>query len=321
MNRRKVVLALAALLTATQLAHAQQRSVRVGALVGRKISIFWPPIIKRLGELGYVEGKNLVLEYRSADGVSERFATLARELIDAKCDLIFAIGAEQAARALIDAKSPVPTVIIANDYDPVKSGIVASLRRPGGNVTGIGVTQLELAAKRMEIMHEMLPAARRYLALGDTFSKDQLDAVVQAGRRLGVEVVAETFGAPPYDIEAVLTKYRQQRIDALMLTSSPHLADLRVRISATALKLGLAVSTPNLWDDALSFVLNFAPDQPKLAARAADIAVSLLRGAKAAETPVENPTVYNLVINLRTAKALNIKVPQSLLLRADRVID
>ena len=130
--------------------------------------------------------------------------------------MIFAIGAEQAARALVDAKSPIPVVIIANDYDPVKAGIVASLRRPGGNVTGVVVTQIELSAKRLEIMREILPAATHYLVLSDVFTKDQLDATRQAARKLRVEIVAETFGAPPYDIEAALTKSRTPRVDALI---------------------------------------------------------------------------------------------------------
>ena len=124
-----------------------------------------PTLLKRLGELGYVEGRNLIVEYRSADGVLERFPALARELIDAKCDVIFAIGAPQAAQALVAAKSPVPVVIIANDYDPVKAGIVLNLRQPGGNVTGVYLSQIELSAKRLELMRAILPAATRYLVL------------------------------------------------------------------------------------------------------------------------------------------------------------
>ncbi|HEY1473491.1 MAG TPA: ABC transporter substrate binding protein, partial [Pseudolabrys sp.] len=116
MNKRDALLALAALSAMPRSALGQERTIRIGALVGRRNSIFLPGILKRLGELGYVEGRNLVVEYRSADGMPERFLALARELIDAKCDLIFAIGAEQGARALIDAKSPIPVVILANEY-------------------------------------------------------------------------------------------------------------------------------------------------------------------------------------------------------------
>ena len=294
--------------------------MRIGALVGRKNSTFWPPIVKRLGELGYVEGKNLILDYRSADGVPERFAPLARELVEAKCDVVFAIGAELSARALLDTKAPVPIVIIANDYDPVKAGIVASLRRPGGNVTGVVITQIELAAKRMEIMRELLPTASRYLVLSDVFTKTQLDATLQAAQQLRMDIVVETFGSQPYDIEAALTKTRAPRINALIVLSSPVLLEQRAKISALALKQRLPVSTSNLWLEDTGFVLYYSADQAKLATRAAEMATSILRGRKPAEIPVEQPTIYEMVINLKTAKALGIKVPQSILLRADRVI-
>lgn len=321
MNRRDTALALVALSAAPRITVAQQRSIRIGVLVGRQRSSFLPPIVKRFGELGYVEGKNLVLDYRSADGVLERFAPLARALIKAKCDVIFAIGAEQASRALVDAKSPIPVVIIAIDYDPVKSGIVASLRRPGSNVTGVLVSQIELSAKRLEIMREILPAATRYLMLNDATTQDQLDATRQAARKLRLEIIAETFGSPPYDFEAALAKNRTPRVEALIVPSSAHLSDQRARISELAMKYRLPASAANLWGDESGFVLHYGADTLKIAARAADIAVSILRGAKPAEIPVEQPTVYNMVINLKTAKALNIKVPQSILLRADRVIE
>ncbi len=321
MNRRDTVVALAALAAAPRIAVAQARSVRIGALVGRRNSTWWPLILKRLGELGYVEGRNLVLEYRSADGMSERFAPLARELIEAKCDVIFAIGAEQTARAMVDAKSPIPVVMIATDYDPVKAGIVASLRRPGGIVTGVVATQIELAAKRLEIMHEILPAATRYLVLGDAFTKDQLDATRQAARQLRVEIVAETFGSPPYDLEAAFGRSRAARVEALIVLSSPHLSEHGAGISEFAVRQRLPASISNRGQEASGFLLWYAADLSKLAVRATDIAASILRGAKPAEIPVEQPTHYNMVINLKTARALGIKVPQSMLVRADRVIE
>ena len=136
-RRRQFLIATGALLAAPRGAMAQKRNVRIGALAPRRNSVFLPHALKRLAELGYVEGKNMVLDFRSADGVVERFPLLARELIEAKCDLIFAVGAEPAALALVEAKSRIPVVLIANDYDPVKAGIVSNLRRPGGLVTGV----------------------------------------------------------------------------------------------------------------------------------------------------------------------------------------
>ena len=321
MKRRDTFVTLAALAAAPRTAFAQARTVRIGILVGRRNSTYLQPILKRLGELGYAEARNLVVDYRSADGVLERFPPLARALIEAKCDVIFAIGAEQTARALVDVKSRIPVVIVASDYDPVKSGIVASLRRPGGNVTGVVVTQIELSAKRLEIMREMLPAATRYLMLSDAFSKDQLDATRQAARQLRVEVVAEPFGSPPYDIEAALTKKRTPQVEALIVPSSPHLSDHSAKISEYSKKQRLPASVANNWGDEGAFLLHYTADLPKLAARAAEMATSILRGAKPAEIPVEQPTIYEMVVNLKTARALGIKVPQSVLVRADRVIE
>jgi putative ABC transport system substrate-binding protein len=126
-----------------------------------------PAVLKRLGELGYVEGKDLTIEYRSADGVSERYPSLACELIQLKCDLIFAVGAEHPARALLDAKTTIPVAILAHDYEPVAAGIVANLRRPGANITGIYVPEPAMAAKRLELLHEIVPRVKRFLVLAD----------------------------------------------------------------------------------------------------------------------------------------------------------
>jgi putative ABC transport system substrate-binding protein len=323
MNRRDTVLALAALGVAPRAATAQERPVRIGALVGRRNSTFMPPLLKRLGELGYVEGRNLTVEYRSADGVLERFPALARELIDAKCDVIFAIGAPQAAQALVAAKSTVPVVIIANDYDPVKSGIVSNLRRPGGNLTGVFLSQIELSAKRLELMRAALPATTRYLVLGDAFTKDQLDATRQAATKLRVELVAETFGSPPYDIEAAIAKARTPRVEALIVLTSPQLFDLRAKIAESAMTHKLPASVgyaASGWGE-VGFLIAYAAEFNKMSARAAEIAVSILKGAKPGDIPIEQATNYELMVNLKTARALGITVPQAVLLRADHVIE
>lgn len=153
-NRRAALIVLAALGVMPSSAQAQPRSVRLGALVGRRNSSFWPPLLKRLSELGYAEGKNLTLDYRSADGVVERFPVLARELIEAKCDLIFAIGAAQSAASLLEAKSPIPVVFIANDYDPVKP----PSRRPGN---WAWKSCLRSSARRRMTWRARLPPAAR----------------------------------------------------------------------------------------------------------------------------------------------------------------
>ena len=199
---------LAVIASAPRLALGQARPVRIGVLAPRQPSVYFPDVLTRLGELGYIEGKNLVVDYRSADGVAERFPSLARDLIRAKTELIFALGPVHSARALLEAKVDVPVVILAADYDPVKAGIVSNLRRPGGNVTGIFILQPTLIAKRLEILREFVPKVKRFLVLSDPFTKEQLEAVRQAADQLRVEIIAESFAALPYDFESAFARGR-----------------------------------------------------------------------------------------------------------------
>ncbi len=141
------------------------------------VSFYAGPIVRRLGELGYREGAGMILEFRSADGFADRYPKQARELIALKCDLIFVVGPELPVQTLRDAHSPVPVVFLAIDYDPLEKRVVTSLSRPDSNITGVYVPQGALAAKRLEIMREVVPTARRFLVLADVFSKDQLEAV------------------------------------------------------------------------------------------------------------------------------------------------
>lgn len=306
-----------------RLALAQARQVRIGALGPRPTSLYLPAVLRRLGELGYVEGKNMVIEFRSADGAVERFPSLARELIRAKCDLIIALGVEPAARALLEAGTGVPIVILAVDYDPLKSGIVFNLHRPGGNVTGMVLPQLLLAAKRMELLYEIVPRAKRFLVLSDAYSGQQLEAVREAAQKLRVEIVAETFAALPYDLESAFAKAHAARVEAVNVLVSPVLFELRGRIAEQLLKYRLpAVASGTLWfDDKAGFLIGYSAKELSAFTRAGDIVASILKGAKPGEIPIEQSTEFEFVVNLKTAKALAIPIPPSIMLRADRVIE
>ena len=321
MNRRDTVLALLALGAAPRIALAQARPARIGVLSARRTSFFLPAVLKRLGELGYVVGKTMVVEYRSAQGVAERFPPLARELIQAKCDLIFALGPEQAPRALLDAKASVPIVILAVDYDPVKAGIVSNLARPGGNVTGMFISQPTLAAKLLQLMREMVPKAKRLLVLADPFTKEQVEAVRQAAAQLRVEVVVETFAALPYDLESAFVKGRAAGVDAVISTASPVFADRRTSIAKLAIKhrLPLAGSFTSFTEAGYLFSYGVKPDKAFI--RAGDMAASILKGAKPGDIGVEQTDEFELVVNLKTAKTLGIAIPQSIAVRADRAIE
>ena len=316
-TRRKLIIVLGA--SVPRIAFGQTRLVRIGVLAARQPSLFFPQVLARLGELGYVEGKNLIVDYRSADGVAERFPQLARDLIRAKCDLIFAVGPVHAARALLDAKVDVPVVILAVDYDPVNAGIVASLRRPGGNFTGVFSLASSLMPKRLELFREIVPKAKRILVLSDLFTIEQLESVRQAAAQLRVEIVVETFAALPYDIEAAVARGRTAGAEAIFGLSSPALYDRRTTMNKLVrqYRLPWAVSEGTLEETESLFM--YAPIKPFV--RAGDMAVSILKGAKAGDIPMEQPTEFELVVNLKAAKALNISIPQSILLRANRVIE
>ncbi len=321
MNRRDTVLAILALGTAPSILLAQKRTVRIGALGPRKNSVFLPRALKRLAELGYVEGRNLELIYRSADGLPERFPALARELIEAKCDLIFAVGAEAAARALVDAKTRIPVVLIAIDYDPVRAGVVSSLRRPGGLVTGVVGETLALYAKRLEFMREILPKVSRYLVLSDNFTKSQLEFSVEAARMLRVELVVESFGAPPYDFEAAFAKGRGAQAGALIVLTSPAFLDQRDKIFDLAMRHRLPTTTGADTYGDREILFYYGANLDKHIARAGDIAAAILGGKPPGEIPLELPTDITLMINLKTARTLGIAVPKSVLVRADHVIE
>ena len=317
-TRRKLIIALGA--CAPRIAFGQTPSVRIGVLAPRQPSLYVPQVLARLGELGYVEGKNLIVDSRSADGGAERFPQLARDLIRAKCDLIFAVGPLHAARALLDAKVDVPVVVLAVDYDPVKAGIVASLRRPGGNITGIFSLGSALAAKRLEFLREIVPKAKRILVLSDLFTTQQLEVVRQAADQLRVEIAVETFATLPYDLEAAFARGRKAGTEALLTLSSPALFDRRTTINQLVRQYRLpSVGTDLASIEGSEALVVYGAVKPFV--RAADMAVSILKGAKAGDIPMEQPTEFELVVNLKAARALKISIPQSDLLRANRVIE
>jgi putative ABC transport system substrate-binding protein len=323
MNRRDTVLVLLALgaAAAPRISLAQTRPVRIGVLAARLPSFYLPAVLKRLGELGYVEGKTMVVELRSAQGVAERYPPLARELIQAKCALIFALGSEEAPRAILDAKAAIPIVILAVNYDPVKAGIVSNLAHPGGNVTGMFISQPTLAAKRLQLMREMVPKAKRFLVLADLFTKEQVEAVRQAAEQLRLEIVVETFAGLPYDLDSAFVKGRAAGVDAVIPATSPAFADQRAIIAELAIKHRLPSAGSSTEYAAAGFLFSYGVKPDKAFVRAGDIAASILKGAKPGDIGVEQPNEFEFVVNLKTAKTLGISIPPSIAVRADRAIE
>lgn len=321
MKRRQLLLAGALGAMAPVCAFAQARPVRIGMLAPRPLaeSTFSPAIVRRLSELGYRQGSGMVLEYRFPDGAGERFPKLARELLDLKCDLIFA-GSLGAARALRDARPAIPVIFIAVDFDPLAQGFVASLRIPGGNMTGVYLRQGAVAAKRLEIARETLPGAKRFLVLADEHTQEQLDAVRKAAEAASVTLTVVEFRKQPYDLAAAFETGLRAGVEALIGLGSPVFAANLGKVSVFLARHRLP-AIGSAYAAEAGFLLSYSADHVKAGRRAADLGVRILKGAKPADTPVEQTDEFELVINLKTARALGVKIPHAVLTRAARAIE
>lgn len=321
-TRRQLLIAGALSAIAARVVAQTRKPVKIGILGPRSFadSGYAGPVVRRLGELGYRDGEGMTLEYRSSEGFAERYPRQARELIDLKCDIIIALGAEAAARALRDARTSVPGIFLALDYDPLEKKIVGSLSRPDGNITGVYVPQGALAAKRLEIMREVVPAARRFLVFVDDFSVDQVGTVRKAAQAAGVELTVIEFKKQPYDYAGAFEAGRKAQAQALIGLASPVFAGTRAQLADLCMKYRLpSVGTGRTVAEA-GFLLSYGVNVAKTTDRVADLAVRLLKGAKPADIPVEQADEFELVINTKTAKALGTRIPESVMARATRII-
>jgi putative ABC transport system substrate-binding protein len=271
-----------------------------------------------LRELGYVEGQNLLVERRYAGGKPDRLPTLARELVQLRVDVIVAVSNE-AIKAAKDVTKTIPIVMIGGSV--VAQGFVASLAQPGGNVTGVAITETTLAAKRLELLKEAVPRATRIalLATVEEFQKPQLQEAEEAAAPLGITlVVVEVRSA---DYRGAFDRVVSERAQALLVFSSPLLHRDRSRIIELAAKHRLPAMYQWREHTEEGGLMSFGSNLTGLSRRMATYVDRILKGARPAELAVEQPTVYELVINLKTAKALGLTIPPSLLLRADQVIE
>ena len=276
--------------------------------------------LQRLRELGWIEGRNITIEYRWADNQGERLAEIAAEFVRLKVDVILAVGTE-AALAAKQATAVIPIVFpIAGD--PIGNNLVASLARPGGNVTGLSNQASDLAAKRLELLRELLPALHRLAAMANASSPNatsELGEIHVAARSLGLEVVPLSIRRAE-DI-TVIFETLKNRADALYVIGDPLMNTNRLRINTFA----LAEHVPTMYVQreyvAAAGLISYGPNYLDLNRRAGDLVDKILRGMKPADIPVEQPTKFDLVINLITAKALGLTVPPTLLARADEVIE
>jgi putative ABC transport system substrate-binding protein len=276
--------------------------------------------VQRLRELGWVEGRSIVLDYRWAEGRSERISEIAAEFVQRKVDVIVAVGTE-AALAAKQATTAIP-IVFPISVDPVGIGLVASLARPGGNLTGLANLASDIAAKRLELLREMFPRLGRLAILANAgFPSAALEIVElqTAARTLDLDIIPLSIRRT--DDIAPAFESLQGRAEAMYVVGDPLLHVHRDRINTFALATRLPTVFVNREYVEAGGLMSYGPNFPDLFRRAGDYVDKILRGAKPADLPVEQPTKFDLVVNLITARALGITVPPTLLARADEVIE
>jgi putative ABC transport system substrate-binding protein len=295
----------------------------IGVLGGGNMTSQGPwlaAFVQRLSELGWIERRTISFDIRWAEGRPEQLAEIATEFVRLKVDVIFAIGTD-AALAAKRATASVPIVFPVTG-DPISTGLVASFARPGGNVTGLSNQARDLGAKRLEMLREVSPAVRKvglFANAAYAASAAEMSDVQEAGRTLGLEIVPSVV-RNTQEIAAAFAALKG-RVDALYIVGDPLIHLNRVRINTFALVAHLPTIYPQREYVQAAGLMSYGPNYLDLNRRAAALVDKILRGAKPAEIPVEQPTKFDFVMNLTTAQALNLEISPMLLARADEVIE
>ena len=328
MRKNVICLTLCAVLLALcDSAGAQQptKVSRIGYLVSRDPateSTRSEAIRRALRELGYIEGQNIVIEYRYAEGKRDWAPKLAAELVHLNVDIIVAAGGTAWVRAAKNATNTIPIVMVGTGSDPVEEGLVKSLARPGGNVTGITNLTTELGAKRLELLKEAVPKIARVAVLYNPVTPGivlELKDVQATARALGV--TSQPLEVQPADgFDTVFAAMGKQRSDGLLVLSGPLMGANQKRIGAFALKSRLPSVYPNRESVDAGGLMYYGADVTDSYRRVATYVDRIVKGAKPADLPVEQPTKFELIINLKTAKQIGLTIPPHVLARADRVI-
>ena len=323
MKRREFITLLGGAAAWPLAARAQQAGKihKVGYLSPSLPSVYSPLLFDDLRELGWIEGKNVTFEYRFAENRLERLPELASELVRLNVDVIVGVGT-LGPLAAKRATTTIPIVMLSAG-DPLGTGLVDSLARPGGNVTGMSLMVPDLGGKRLELLKELLPRLSRVAVLWN--AANPYPAIVfketqAAGRKLGIEVHSLEVRGPD-DLDGAFAAARLQHPDALISVEDPLTFTYRKRIADFA----VAEQLPSLHgfseEVKAGALISYGANQPDLIRRAASYVDKILKGAKPADLPVQQPTTFELVINLKTARALGLDVPPTLLARADEVIE
>jgi putative tryptophan/tyrosine transport system substrate-binding protein len=321
MRRREFIALLGSAVAAWPSSVRAQQRFKIGLLDTGLGAAFTTPFTRKLVELGYVEGKNVVIERRAAEGNAARLKEFAADLVGQQVDVIVTAGTP-AGVAAKQATSVIPIVLGAIS-DPVGIGLVASLARPGGNATGNSLMAPDLSAKRLDILHTLAPGITRFAILWDSSNPGMAERVRETKRAADQShVLLHPVGPRNLDeLDAAFAELLKARPDALLVTAEAFTRRYQSRI----LDFANSNKIPAMFEDGgyveAGGLMSYGPDYPAVFAKAAIFVDKILKGAKPADLPVEQPTKFELVINLRTAKALDLEIPPTLIALADRVIE
>jgi putative ABC transport system substrate-binding protein len=292
----------------------------LGATTPSIWSAFIPPFQQRLRELGWIDGQNIAIEYRWAEGRGDRYAEFADEFVRRKVNVIVTAGT--AAAAAVKSATTIIPIVFAAAGDPVGTGLVASLARPGGNVTGLSNQQTDLASKRLEQLHRVVPGLKRLAVMGNIHTLNaalEMNEVQLVGSKFGIEVTRLEI-TKQEDIVPGLEALKD-RVDGLYVCTDPLLTTYQTLVNTFAVREKLPTMYAFREYVLSGGLMSYGPNFPDLFRRAGDYVDKILRGTKPSDIPVEQPTKFDLVINLTTAKALGLTVSPSVLTRADEVIE
>jgi putative ABC transport system substrate-binding protein len=325
MKRREAVFLLA-VIPLTTFAQQRSKAAKIGFLyfASQKSAIDsrrYPSFIKGMSELGYVEGKNLVIEARFADGKAERLAPLAAELVRAGMDIIVA-GGNPAIQAAHQATKTIP-IVIAQSPDPVAQGWAATFSRPGGNLTGLTSATSEIELKTFEFMKAVVPTLSRLAVLSNPANPShpaRLATVRNAAKKFGATVFSVAAQTPD-DIDSAFQAMARERVQAMVVLGDTYFLSQGGRIAALALKNALPSAFPVADYAEAGGLFSYSTDIPDNFRRAAIYVDKILKGARPGDLPIERPSRFDLTINMKTARALGLSIPKTLQFQADKVIE
>jgi putative tryptophan/tyrosine transport system substrate-binding protein len=319
MKRREFIPALGGAVAWPGAARAQQPAMPVVAFIDTRSSTSYEPFVRGLIEVGFIDHSNVLIEHREADHV-DQLPAIGVDLVQSKVAVI--CGPTNAIIAAKAVTSTVPMVFIGGT-DPVAVGLVASFNRPGGNITGVRLIAGELPSKQIEVLHELVPGAIKVgLLISPQFTDAEPQAAValEAAHRMGMVTIVERVMAEN-EFEAAFTRFVQEHVGAILIVPNVFFRSYRDRLGELALRQNLPTLTQSR-DSAIAGALaSYGPSTPDLIRQAGNYVGRILKGEKPGDLPVLQPTKFYLVINLKTAKALGLDVPPSLLARADEVIE